>query len=102
MRAERTERPRYARAAPAPRWALAKITSKGNRTTCPDSGISGNDWRNAGLRGPVTHRRKAGPTRGARADGAEDRRTDMTIGIDEQIKRYRDLAERSLALRGYL
>ena len=32
----------------------------------------------------------------------EDRRTDVTIEIDEQLKRYQDLVERSLALRGYL
>ena len=35
-------------------------------------------------------------------DGDQDRRTDVTIEIDEQLKRYQDLVERSLALRGYL
>ena len=49
----------------------------------------------------------AGPAEGrGRAAGAggrdEDRRTDVTIEIDEQLKRYQDLVERSLALRGYL
>ncbi len=42
------------------------------------------------------------PGPAARADGDEDRRTDVTIEIDEQLKRYQDLVERSLALRGYL
>ena len=37
-----------------------------------------------------------------RPGGDEDRRIDVTIEIDEQLKRYQDLVERSLALRGYL
>ena len=42
------------------------------------------------------------PASAARVDGTRTRRTDVTIEIDEQLKRYQDLVERSLALRGYL
>ena len=44
----------------------------------------------------------AGGSAGAAGGRDEDRRTDVTIEIDEQLKRYQDLVERSLALRGYL
>ncbi len=47
-------------------------------------------------------RRGAGGSAGAAGGRDEDRRTDVTIEIDEQLKRYQDLVERSLALRGYL